>query len=362
MWAYSRSKGPLARSWSSRDPRKIGCARVRDVGGLQGQRRPERGPVRAEGQVVHGPGEDEGREQTRVAAVRRVVDVDGSRPAPVEVEEEAVAPSCEQPAAREVDRRDRLEGVVGAGTAERLHVDGVSRVRYVDNGDAVTGDVRAIADPGHVGVAAAATEGRGSDEGEPAAVALVRPSGLLVGEGHVALDAGLGVVERTAHRWSGGRAVSEPRRVDGRGDGGVEPRRRRLRGPGALLRLDGARVVQLGHQVHRRGPVGRQVERSARAFAGGADGDRSERYQREHRGDGRQRASMAWTRREHLVQVRSSVRALLPVEPSEPRSRASVGDEAGVAAALVRRARSLRLRARRRRGRAPPRAARVASP
>ena len=60
---------------------------------------------------------------------------------------------------------------------------------------APSGDVGAVAGPGHVGVArrrpALGVEHLVTDEREAAVVALLGPPGLLVGLGHVALDAGL---------------------------------------------------------------------------------------------------------------------------------------------------------------------------
>src|SRR3546814_5744603 len=111
---------------------------------------------------------------------------------------------------------ERLHGGVGAGPAEGPDVARVGGIGDVDHGDAVAGDVGAVAGPGHVGVATPPTERAVPHQAQAAAVALLGPTGELVGERDVARYARLGPVERAAERRcvSLGRALHERERSE----------------------------------------------------------------------------------------------------------------------------------------------------
>src|SRR3546814_4760786 len=81
---------------------------------------------------------------------------------------------------------ERLHRGVGAGPAEGPDVARVGGIGDVDHGDAVAGDVGAVAGPGHVGVATPPTERAVPHQAQAAAVALLGPTGELVGERDVA--------------------------------------------------------------------------------------------------------------------------------------------------------------------------------
>ena len=191
-----------------------------DVGGLERDGAEDVPAVLGDREVVDVPRPVEGGQSLRVSGVVRVghvlelgavrigdvVDVHRLRIAHDVVA--VLADDEDRPAVRRRDGVDRLGHRRRARAVQRGHVLWVGAVVDVDHGDAVLGrgwrvhlrrdaaarpgDVRAVAGPGHVGVARrrspAVVQGGVPDEGEPAVVSLLRPPRVLIGLGDVALD------------------------------------------------------------------------------------------------------------------------------------------------------------------------------